>query len=299
MTDISGPGPVFELDPCSPYLLERNPPIGGSSNDPAIPGASGTHCSTGPGIEGTSRKGDGVVGRSEAANKSGVWGGNTGQGVGVAGSSAEGDGVVGQSGGANKSGVWGGNTGKGVGVAGSSAEGIGVLGQGGHLAGRFEGNVEVTGDINGTDTSTITCFDVSLIGGDCAEDFDIAIAHLAEPGTVMVLGSEGELEPCQIAYDKRVTGVISGAGDYKPGIVLDKQRSKPNRKPIALLGKVFCKVDAQYGAVETGDLLTTSPTSGHAMKAENPLQASGAVIGKAMRPLKDGQALIPILIALQ
>ena len=103
----------------------------------------------------------------------------------------------------------------------------------------------------------------------------------------------------QRAYDKRVAGVVSGAGDYKPGIVLDKQQSESHRQPIALVGKVYCKVDAQYGAIEVGDLLTTAPTLGHAMKASDPLKAFGAVIGKALRPLKEGQGLIPILIALQ
>jgi hypothetical protein len=65
------------------------------------------------------------------------------------------------------------------------------------------------------------------------------------------------------------------------------------------VGKVFCKVDAQYGAIAVGDLLTTSPTLGHAMKATKPHKAFGAVIGKALRPLQDGCGLIPILIALQ
>jgi hypothetical protein len=57
--------------------------------------------------------------------------------------------------------------------------------------------------------------------------------------------------------------------------------------------------DAQFGAIATGDLLTTSTTPGHAMKAGDAQQAFGAVIGKAMRPLTHGQGLIPILIALQ
>lgn len=115
----------------------------------------------------------------------------------------------------------------------------------------------------------------------------------------MVLNHEGALSESQQAYDRRVAGVISGAGDYKPGIVLDKQQTSGNRQPIALLGKVFCKVDAQFGAIEVGDLLTTSPTPGHTMKASDPFKAFGAVIGKAMRPLTDGQGLIPILIAMQ
>ncbi len=49
-------------------------------------------------------------------------------------------------------------------------------------------------------------------------------------------------------------------------------------------------------AVELGGL---DQGTGHAMKAENPLKAFGAVIGKALRPLKAGQGLIPVLISLQ
>jgi len=58
-------------------------------------------------------------------------------------------------------------------------------------------------------------------------------------------------------------------------------------------------VDAQYSPIEVGDLLTTSPTPGHAMKADDPLKAFGAVIGKALHPLQVGQAVLPTLIALQ
>ena len=74
--------------------------------------------------------------------------------------------------------------------------------------------------------------------------------------------------------------MVSGAGDYKPGIVLDKQYPENFRQPIALLGKVNCKVDAQYGAIEVGDLLTTSTTSGHAMKAEDPLRHLAPSLGR-------------------
>jgi hypothetical protein len=164
-------------------------------------------------------------------------------------------------------------------------QGPGIFGKGAP-AGRFEGDVEVTGDIR-------------LLNADCAEDFDIAGVETVEPGTVMVLGEEGVLTPSDRAYDKRVAGVVSGAGDYRPGIVLDKQAAHGNRSPIALLGKVFCKVDAGLAPVEVGDLLTTSDMPGHAMKADDSTKAFGSVIGKALRPLTKGQGLIPILIALQ
>lgn len=141
--------------------------------------------------------------------------------------------------------------------------------------------------------------DIQLLNADCAEDFDIVETEDIEPGTVMVLDQQGRLCSSSLAYDKKVAGVISGAGHYKPGLVLDKQISSNKRLPVALMGKVYCKVDAAYAPVEVGDLLTTSTTPGYAMKADNPLQAFGAVIGKALQPLNEGRGLIPVLVALQ
>jgi len=66
-----------------------------------------------------------------------------------------------------------------------------------------------------------------------------------------------------------------------------------------LVGKVFCKVVADGGAIAVGDLLTTSGTPGHAMKAADPARAFGAVIGKALAPLPHGRGLLPILVSLQ
>jgi hypothetical protein len=208
-------------------------------------------------------------------------------GSGVIGKSQTWHGVYGETpsttGGA---GVCGEHKGGGNGIAGISASGAGVYGKGGRVAGFFEGDVEVTGDIR-------------LTNADCAEDFDIAEAAVAEPGTVMVLNDSGALQPSQHAYDKRVAGVVSGAGDYKPGILLDKKNSDRPRKPVALLGKVYCKVDASESPIQVGDLLTTSRIPGHAMKVDDSSKALGTIIGKALRSLNAGQGLIPILIALQ
>ena len=170
----------------------------------------------------------------------------------------------------------------------TSETGVGVHGKGGAYAGYFEGNVFVTGDV--------------LLGGaDCAEEFYVAGVEEIEAGTVMVICEDGALQPSQKPYDKRVAGVISGAGDFRIGIVLDKlaQNNEKQRRPLALVGKVFCKVDASYAPIEVGDLLTTSPTPGHGMKTSDPTKAFGTVFGKALRGLESGQGLIPILIALQ
>jgi hypothetical protein len=134
---------------------------------------------------------------------------------------------------------------------------------------------------------------------DCAEEFNVAAAETADAGTVMVLSEDEILCPSNLAYDKRVIGIISGAGNYRPGLILDKDKAGPNRKAIGILGKVFCKVDADYDPISAGDLLTTSDTLGHAMKATDPNKAFGAVLGKALRAFPKGRGLIPVLIALQ
>jgi hypothetical protein len=141
--------------------------------------------------------------------------------------------------------------------------------------------------------------DVILVNADCAEDFDVVEAELAEAGTVMALNIEGKLQQATEPYDSKVAGVVSGAGGFKPGLVLGRSSDKKDRLPIALTGKVYCKVDADYGPVKVGDLLTTSSTPGHAMKAQDSAKAFGAVLGKALAPLAEGRNLIPILVSLQ
>ena len=115
----------------------------------------------------------------------------------------------------------------------------------------------------------------------------------------MVIDADGGLKPSGSAYDTAVAGVVSGAGAYRPGVVLDERADRGERVTVALVGKVHCRVDASHGAVRVGDLLTTSPTPGHAMRAADPSRAFGAIVGKALAPLADGQGLLPILVALQ
>lgn len=141
--------------------------------------------------------------------------------------------------------------------------------------------------------------DIRLLGADSAEEFDVDEPHEVEPGSVLTIGTGGRLRLCTQAYDRRVAGVVSGAGGLWPGIVMDSGHGQRRRTPVALSGKVHCRVDAGYGAVDIGDLLTTSATVGHAMKATDPSRAFGAVLGKALRPLDAGTGLVPVLVALQ
>jgi hypothetical protein len=170
------------------------------------------------------------------------------------------------------------------------------------LAGNFIGNVAITGDLSvaGHYQGDIQCNgDIILLNQDLAEDFEIVGERYPDSGSVMVIDAQGKLSQCEQPYDKRVAGVIAGGGEFKPAIVLGRQASEQVRLPIALVGKVSCKVDANYSPIDVGDLLTTSPTAGHAMRASDATKAFGSVIGKALRPLVEGRGSIPILIALQ
>ena len=181
-----------------------------------------------------------------------------------------------------------------AGVAGyNGSTGPGIFGKStGGPAGYFDGEVVVSGNLR--------CADVHVPNADCAEDFDVVDPDRAEPGTVMVLGAQGALQEssqpvrqaCRGCFP--VPGTSSPASPWTSGLVPTRRG-----KPMALLGKTYCKVDAGRAPIEIGDMLTTSEVPGHAMKADDPVRAFGAVIGKALRPLADGRGLIPILIALQ
>jgi hypothetical protein len=90
---------------------------------------------------------------------------------------------------------------------------------------------------------------------------------------------------------------VSGAGGTRPAIVLDQGAAEIG-VPLALNGKVHCKVDADSEPIEVGDLLTTSSASGHAMKAVDATRYLGSILGKALAPLQEGQGLIPVLVSL-
>jgi len=146
-----------------------------SKGGAAVYGVSQNDEGNGIGVKGESKKSVGVYGESESY-------------VGVQGKVKSGN---------NASGVWGTCSGDSTvnGVKGTSTGGVGVLGETqtyvailgrGPVAGRFEGDVEVKGNIEVTK-------DIKLLNGDCAENFDVAELNI-EPGTVMVLNETGKIQ---------------------------------------------------------------------------------------------------------
>lgn len=194
----------------------------------------------------------------------------------------------------------------------TNGAGVNTIRLSGKGASGWFGGAGVDGDVlvfaagaKGTDASQAAVWikgatgDVVLQNADCAEDFEVQENAGVEPGAVLTLSDDGPLILSSEAYDRKVAGVVSGAGGLRPGIVLGRTSPTHNRWPIALSGKVFCKVDANESPVAVGDLLTTSATPGHAMAARDHTRAFGAVIGKALAPLASGCGLLPVLVALQ
>jgi len=127
-------------------------------------------------------------------------------------------------------------------------------------------------------------------------------AEEIQPGMVVTIDpiNPGKLRISRRAYDRRVAGVISGAGGVQPGMMMGQEGTLADGKhPVALGGRVYVWVDATRGSVKPGDLLTTSATPGYAMKAANTSKAQGAIIGKAMTGLKSGKGLALALITLR
>jgi len=248
----------------------------------------------------------GVFGNSTSATGTGIYGiANSGSGFGVRGDSKDGIAVQGQCFGAG-TGVKGITNGSGAAVVAVNQSASGAVpsialqappnGTGvyalGNPAGYFVGDVQVTGDL---------ILINSPASGDVSEDFDLADddpIH-AEPGTVLVINASGKLCASVDPYDTRVAGVVSGAGEFRPAVVLQRIKTAARRSPIALIGKTFCKVDADFGSIAGGDLLTTSTTLGHAMKVTDRSKAFGTILGKALGTLERGRGLIPILVSLR
>jgi hypothetical protein len=121
-----------------------------------------------------------------------------------------------------------------------------------------------------------------------------------ERGDLVVIGPEapvGEAGPdiplpgvhlADTAYDTRVCGVV-------------RERVEPGETGhMVVVGCwAHCKADADISPIAPGDLLTTSPTPGHAQNAVDRVRAVGATVGKALAPLTSGKGTIPVLVCLQ
>ncbi len=160
-------------------------------------------------------------------------------------------------------------------------------------------SVYIDGDYNNSGMGRVRADIIRVQGGvDLAEPFACRDKAAVKPGMVMSIDpdSPGGLMITTQAYDRKVAGVVSGAGGVQPGIMLTQEGVIEGDHPVALTGRVYCWCDASFGAIEPGDLLTTSNTPGHAMKVTDYAKSQGATIGKAMTTLAKGKGLVLLLV---
>jgi hypothetical protein len=148
--------------------------------------------------------------------------------------------------------------------------------------------------------ATTTVSVLAITGADVAEKFPVS--EQVEPGMVAEIDPQhpGQLRLARGAYNRRVAGVVSGANGLSAGAVLGNLPGHEDAPAIALSGRVWVHCDTSNGSIEPGDLLTTSDTPGHAMKVSDFAKGQGAILGKAMIGLKEGETgLVLTLISLQ
>jgi hypothetical protein len=177
----------------------------------------------------------------------------------------------------------------------SGKEGTGIFARGGSsgYAAEFQGKVIIKGHDTGNPV-------VELGEGlDYAEGFNVSGDTEVGPGSVLVIDpdSPGKLTIADKPYDTKVAGIVTGAKGQGSGVRLGADQFDYD---VALAGRVYCNVDATYSSIEPGDLLTTSPTPGYTMKARDYERAQGAILGKAMERLEEGEkGQILVLVTLQ
>lgn len=251
----------------------------------------------------------------------------TGSAAGVIGvTNSPGQGVVGlvlaAEGGTGVSGTTQSTSGFAVGVGGeatgTTGNGVGVFGQtfsGEGLAGLFinrrRGNILVGSVGQNPDTTVFRVDGTGRVfaeggfrpfGADFAESLPVKGGREGyAPGDLLVIDPSGErrLVLSGTPYSTLVAGVYS----TRPGVLASQHRMDDpalrNEVPLAVVGIVPCKVTAENGPIAAGDLLVTSSTLGRAMKGTDRARMLGAVVGKALEPLRERTGIIQVLVTLQ
>ena len=279
-------------------FVETNASINSVCPACAIIGIEGLASSTTGNVIGV----DGVTFSADGVGVVGNHPGSTGGGTGVAGVTNSITGFT-----VGTSGTALGTSGPGVGVFGQAWSPNGVAG----LFSNVPGGDIIRGGINQPE---VTLFRVDGTGRVFADggfqpggaDFAESIRtnrdrNKYEPGDVLVIDptANRSVALAQQPYSPLVAGIYSS----KPGLLGTTRRvddiAPQNEIPLAIVGIVSCKVSAENGPIQIGDLLVTSTTAGHAMKGTDRSRLVGAVVGKALEPLAYGKGVIQVLVTLQ
>ena len=133
---------------------------------------------------------------------------------------------------------------------------------------------------------------------DYAEILDLATREGIRAGSVVAWDPDASgFVPASVSNARRVVGVISGAGKFRPGMVIGSRTDGSKDFPVAVSGVIYARVSGEAGSVEPGDLLVPSSAAGVGMRAADPRATAGTVFGKALEPWSGtGEGLVLMLV---
>jgi hypothetical protein len=286
--------------------------LANSAGGTAVEGITGSISAAG--VIGRNTTGEAIVGFSSGVNGVGaVVGRSDGAGYGVRGFNTQGGwGVMGQAGISGGTGVAGEFT--NVNAANSSPALIATTNN-------SSGTVLLVRATSGTASGDLATFvknssNVARIdylgagyfnggtfnsGADVAEAFEtVGPVAAYEPGDVLVIATTRRrtVEKSTDAYSTRVAGVYA----TKPGVLLTDRAISADHSdtvPMGVVGVIPTKVSGENGPIQPGDLLVSSSTPGHAMRAGDHVPA-GTTIGKALDAFDGrGTGMIQVLVSIR
>lgn len=136
---------------------------------------------------------------------------------------------------------------------------------------------------------------VRLLGDDVAEQFESVDDSEIDPGSVVVATGADSVQVCSDPYDHRVACVVSDVGGFRPAVLLNDQ-GRGNHLPVALAGRVRCKIDAQSAPGRSG-------RHAHHVRYAGACHASLRCSARGWRSDRPGTrprcGMVPVLVALQ
>ncbi|MBE7413440.1 MAG: discoidin domain-containing protein [Leptospiraceae bacterium] len=131
-------------------------------------------------------------------------------------------------------------------------------------------------------------------GNDCiARYFPIVKGDVIAEGDLLVTSSEeGRLSKSKTAYSTRVIGVAIQSESLVLGEKIE------NSMAVGMFGVVRLNVDASDGEIVPGDILVSSISPGHAVKADLNKTKIGMIVGKSLGYCKKGKSTIQAMVSI-
>lgn len=141
---------------------------------------------------------------------------------------------------------------------------------------------------------TVT-YGLTILGGaDLAENEQLKSKFNALDGSLVSINKDGDIGITDTDYNTSVIGVIAGAMNNPPAIILDSSKFHNSYTyPISKLGKVWVRADETKDKIYPGDVLVSSSKHGMVMKSKRKILLRSQV-GIARTCSKNGYVYMEI-----